>query len=202
MMIMKVLGLSVLTSLAIAHSSDMSTSMSSSVPNSLPSSTDMSMSAAPSSSDTSPNYTITALPAVRSQPSCIYNCLIPVGLADPSGCDDVTNDCACLSAPADAMDALTDCANTVCKSSTSEYGASATSLFQSYCQSIYGPMSFSQAFLAESSADVSSSLAAAASSMSASLTASSTATASNANESPSASAKVSSGSLAVSNPSL
>ena len=175
--------------------------MSSTVPNSLASSTDVPTGAAPSSSDASPDYTITAVPAVRSQPSCIYNCLIPIGLADPSGCDDVTNDCACLSAPADAMDVLTDCVNTVCKSSTSEYGASATSLYQSYCQSVYGSMSFSQAFLAESSADASSSLAAAASNMSESMIASSTATRTGASStsatgSPNASTKASSGSHA------
>lgn len=195
--------LSVFVGLAAAQSSSStisaSISMSSAVANSLPMSTDMPMSAAPSSSDTSPNYTITALPAVRSQPSCVYNCLIPIGLADPSGCDDVTDDCACLSAPADVLDALTECANTVCKSSTSEYGASATSLYQSYCQSVYGSRSISQAFIAESSADAASSSAAAASNMSASMMASSTAamataSAAGATRSPSASAKASFGS--------
>lgn len=132
------------------------------VPNSLPilaSSTSAAASAAATSS--SPEYSITALPAVISQPSCVYNCLIPIGLADPSGCDDVSNDCACLSAPNDVLDVLTGCVETVCKSSTSAYAATATSLYESYCQSIYGTASFSQAFVAESSAAASSSVAAA-----------------------------------------
>lgn len=132
------------------------------VPNSLPmpaASTSMPISAAATSS--SPAYSITALPAVISQPSCVYNCLIPIGLADPSGCDDVSNDCACLSAPNDVLDVLTGCIETVCKSSTNVYAATATSLYESYCQSIYGTASFSQAFVAESSAAASSSIAAA-----------------------------------------
>ena len=132
------------------------------VPNSLPvvaASTSAAASAAATSS--SPAYSITALPAAISQPSCVYNCLIPIGLADPSGCDDVSNDCACLSAPNDVLDVLTGCVETVCKSSTSAYAATATSLYESYCQSIYGTASFSQAFVAESSAAASSSVAAA-----------------------------------------
>lgn len=135
---------------------------STTVPNSLPmpaASTSMAMSAAATSSP--PEYSITALPAVMSQPTCVYNCLIPIGLADPSGCDDVSNDCACLSAPSDVLDVLTGCVETVCKSSTSAYAATATSLYESYCQSIYGTASFSQAFVAESSAAASSSVAAA-----------------------------------------
>ena len=132
------------------------------VPNSLPmpaASTSMAVSAAATSS--SPAYSITALPAVLSQPSCVYNCLIPIGLADPSGCDEVSNDCACLSAPNDVLDVLTGCVETVCKSSTSDYANTATSLYESYCQSVYGTASFSQAFVAESSAAASSSIAAA-----------------------------------------
>ena len=135
---------------------------STAVPNSLPmpaASTNMAMSAAATSS--SPDYSITALRAVISQPSCVYNCLIPIGLADPSGCDDVSNDCACLSAPNEVLDVLTGCIETVCKSSTSAYAVSATSLYESYCESIYGTASFSQAFVAESSAAASSSIAAA-----------------------------------------
>jgi hypothetical protein len=117
----------------------------------------MSMStAASSSTDTSPPYSITALPAVVSAPSCIFNCLIPIGLADPSGCDDVTENCACLSAPSDVLDFLTSCAATVCHSSTSAYGASATSLYESYCNSVYGTATFSEAFVEEASAAASS----------------------------------------------
>ena len=146
-------------------------------PNSLPipaesTSTALSAAATPSS----PDYTITALPAVKSQPSCVFNCMIPIGLADPSGCDDVSNDCACLSAPNDVLDFLTSCVDTVCKSSTSAYAATATSLYESYCQSIYGTTSFSQAFAAESSAAASSSVAAARSSASGSSSISTTAT--------------------------
>ena len=124
----------------------------------------------------SPDYTITALPAVQSAPSCIFNCLIPIGLAEPSGCDDVTNDCACLSAPSDGtcylvsskslylpqlsvLDVLTGCINAVCLSSTSAFGTSATSLYESYCNSIYGTAVFTSAFEAEASAAASSSSA-------------------------------------------
>jgi hypothetical protein len=118
----------------------------------------MSMSAAESSSaDTSPSYTITALPAVISAPSCVFNCLVPIGLADPSGCDDVTENCACLSAPADILDFLTSCAETVCQGSTSAYAASATSLYESYCNSVYGTATFSEAFAEEASAAAASS---------------------------------------------
>lgn len=150
--------LSLFPLLALAQASTSTTA----VPNSLPV-VAMSTSAAASAAATSssPAYSITALPAVASQPSCVYNCLIPIGLADPSGCDDVSNDCACLSAPNDVLDVLTGCVETVCKSSTSAYAATATSLYESYCQSIYGTASFSQAFVAESSAAASSSVAAA-----------------------------------------
>lgn len=153
---MKILSLFLLLALTQAQTSPTA------VPNGLPSpaaSTSTAASAAATSS--SPEYSITALPAVISQPSCVYNCLIPIGLADPSGCDDVSNDCACLSAPNDVLDVLTGCVETVCKSSTSAYAATATSLYESYCQSIYGTASFSQAFVAESSAAASSSAAAA-----------------------------------------
>ena len=151
---------------------------STAVPNSLPmpaASTSMALSAAATSS--SPDYTITALPAAKSQSSCVYNCLLPIGLADPSGCDDISNDCACLSAPGDVLDFLTGCVETVCKSSTSAYAANATSLYESYCRSIYGSATFSQAFEAESSAAASSSVAAAmsgGSSMSMSMSATAT----------------------------
>jgi CFEM domain len=115
------------------------------------SSSSMVMSAAMSTSvDNSPEYSITALPAVQSAPSCLFNCLIPIGLADSSGCDDVTENCACLSAPADVLDFLTDCVETVCQSSTSAFIASATSLYESYCVSVYGSSSFSAAFVMES----------------------------------------------------
>ena len=117
-------------------------------------------------------YSITALPAVIGQPSCVFNCLIPIGLADPSGCDDVTNECACLSAPSDVLDVLTGCVETVCMSSTSAYAAVATSLYQSYCQSVFGTAQFSQAFVSESAAAAAS----ASSSMGGSSTASATAT--------------------------
>ena len=131
---------------------------------------------AASTTFSSPDYSITALSAVMSQPSCVYNCLIPIGLADPSGCDDVSNDCACLSAPNDVLDLLTGCIETVCRSSTSAYAVTATSLYESYCQSIYGTASFSQAFVAESSAAASSSVAAAATNASEGSSMSTTAT--------------------------
>lgn len=155
---MELLCLFLLLGLTQAQTSSTSTAVPNSLPTAAPS-TSMAMSAAATSS--SPDYTITALPAVISQPSCVYNCLIPIGLADPSGCDDVSNDCACLSAPNDVLAVLTGCIETVCKSSTSAYGATATSLYESYCQSVYGSASFSQAFVAESSAAASSSIASA-----------------------------------------
>jgi hypothetical protein len=40
----------------------------------------------------------------------------------------------------------------VCASSTSAYAASATSLYESYCDSIYGTATFSEAFVEEASA--------------------------------------------------
>lgn len=144
--------------LALTQAQSSSTAILNSLPQQ-PGSTSMAISAATTFS--SPEYSITALPAVMSQPSCVFNCLIPIGLADPSGCNDVSNDCACLSAPSDALDVLTNCVQTVCQSSTSAYAATATSLYQSYCQSIYGTANFSQAFVTESSAAASSSIAAA-----------------------------------------
>jgi len=87
---------------------------------------------------------------VTAQPACLFNCLNPIGLADPSNCDDVTNDCACLSAPAGAAEAITDCISTVCKSDISQYGDIATSLYNGYCLSIYGSASLSSAASAES----------------------------------------------------
>lgn len=109
-----------------------------------------------SSTDNSPPYSITALPIVASAPACLRNCLIPIGLADPSGCDDVTENCACLSAPADVLDFLTNCIETVCPTSTSMFAASATSLYESYCNSVYGTATFSEAFVEEASAAASS----------------------------------------------
>lgn len=110
------------------------------------------------STDDSPEYSITALPAVVSAPACVFNCLFPGALNDPVGCDNVTNNCACLSAPANAIDFITGCIETVCASSTSAYAASATSLYESYCDSIYGTATFSEAFVEEASAAASSEL--------------------------------------------
>jgi hypothetical protein len=151
---MKLLAFIALDSLTLAASST-STDMSGSL--STMSMSSSASAAASTSVDTSPPYSITALPAVVSAPSCIFNCLIPIGLADSSGCDDVTENCACLSAPADALDFLTQCVQTVCKSSTSAFGASATSLYVSYCDSVYGTATFSEAFVEEASAAASSS---------------------------------------------
>jgi hypothetical protein len=121
-------------------------------------------------------YSITDLPAVSAQPACLFNCLNPIGLADPSDCDDITNDCACLSAPAGAASAIQDCISTVCESSISEYGDIATSLYIGYCSSIYGSSSLASAASAEqvedSSAAASSSSAAQLSSEEATKTAS------------------------------
>jgi hypothetical protein len=139
--------------LAIGQSST-SSEMSMSSMSSMSMSTNM---AAPNAS--SAEYSITALPAVTGQPSCIFNCLIPIGLADPSGCDDVTNECACLSAPSDVLDVLNGCIQTVCKSSTSAYAAVATGLYESYCQSVFGTAQFSQAFSSEAAAAAASSTA-------------------------------------------
>ena len=108
------------------------------------------------STSSSPDYSITAVPGVVSMQSsipCIYNCLIPIGLADPSGCDEVSNDCACLSAPAGAQQVISDCINTVCNSSTSQYASTAVSLYQSYCNSAYPASLLSSATSAESVSD-------------------------------------------------
>ena len=113
----------------------------------------MNMSASSTSVDNSPPYSITALPAVVSQNPCVFNCLIPIGLADPTGCDDVTENCACLSAPIEAAGFLTDCVATVCKSSTDAFASTATSLYESYCLSVYGSASISAAVAADSSSD-------------------------------------------------
>ena len=141
---MKLFAFLILTlhSLALAASSE-STSMTMSMTESAAMST---------STDDSPEYSITALPAVVSAPACVFNCLFPGGLNDPVGCDNVTNNCACLSAPANAIDFITSCVETVCASSTSAYAASATSLYESYCDSLYGTATFSEAFVEEASA--------------------------------------------------
>ena len=165
---MKLLILSSLAALATAQSST-SSSMSTGSMSSMSMSGSASMAAA--SVSTAP-YSITALPQVISQPSCVWNCLIPIGLADPSGCDDVTNECACLSAPSDVLDVLSGCIQTVCTDSKSAYAAVATSLYESYCTSAFGAAMFSQAFTAEAAAAASSSAS------EASLTASPTASAS------------------------
>ncbi|KAE8452081.1 hypothetical protein EG329_002247 [Mollisiaceae sp. DMI_Dod_QoI] len=162
-----ILLVSYLVSLALAASSttmDMSGSETTMV---------MSSTAADASStpvDTSPPYTITALPAVKNQTSCVFNCLIPIGLADSSGCDDVTENCACLSAPVDAEAFFSTCIQTVCGSSTSAYLASATSLYESYCLSIYGSSSLAAATTANIQADASAASSASSSSSSASAT--------------------------------
>ena len=174
---MKSLIHSALTALTIAQSSTAAMSMSMSNIASMATPTPI----APSVS-TAP-YTITALPIVIAQPACVWNCLIPIGLADPSGCDDVTNECACLSAPADVLDVLTGCIETVCTESTNAFKASATSLYESYCTSAFGSVQFAMAFTAEESAAAASSTmaavntasAASASSASASATAGSSA---------------------------
>lgn len=153
---MKLLILSSLVSLAISQSSTSSDTSTSSIASTA------------TANVSAEEYSITALPAVTGQPSCVFNCLIPIGVADPSGCDDVTNECACLNAPNDVLDVLTDCVQTVCKSSTSAYAAIVTGLYQSYCQSVFGSAQFSQAFSSEA--------AAAAASSTASTTASTTAT--------------------------
>ena len=164
---MKSLIFATLATLAIAQSS---TSAMASM--SMSSMASMTMSVAHSVS-TAP-YTITALPSVIAQANCVWNCLIPIGLADPSGCDDVTNECACLSAPADVLDVLTDCIQTVCTDSQSAYKVSATSLYESYCTSAFGSMQFAMAFTAEASAAAASSSMAALSSESAASTTSTT----------------------------
>lgn len=155
--------LSLLVARALAQSSTTtSMSMSSGMSMSMSS---MSMSSAASTSS-SPDYSITAEPAVASLASvapCVFNCLNPIGLADPSGCDDVSNDCACLSAPIEAQQVITECINTVCTTNTSSYAALATSLYQSYCAGLYSNSSLASATSADSSSDA----AAAASSSSA-----------------------------------
>ena len=163
---MKSLIIATLATLAIAQSSTSAMTSESTSAMAISSMSAMTVSA-PASISTA-EYSITALPAVIAQANCVWNCLIPIGLADPSGCDDVTNECACLSAPADVLDVLTGCISTVCTESKSAYAASATSLYESYCTSAFGSMQFAMAFTAAASADAASSSMAAASASSAS----------------------------------
>ena len=172
--------------LAIAHEgedhSEASETSSMSMSGSTVTSSIPSMSITVPASVSTAAYSITALPAVIAQPACVWNCLIPIGLADPSGCDDVTNECACLSAPADVLDVLTGCISTVCTESQSAYAASVTSLYESYCTSAFGSMQFQIALTSEAAAAATSSILA---------TATNTASAATASESESGSASAS-----------
>jgi hypothetical protein len=122
--------------------------------------------------------------SIQSSIPCIYNCLIPIGLADPSGCDVVDNDCACLSAPSGAQELITDCINTVCETSTSLYASMATSLYQSYCNGAYSADRLSSAISAESvsNAQVAASSTTTSNSTTASATTSASATATSKSE--------------------
>jgi len=100
------------------------------------------------------SYSLTMLPAATAAAGCVFNCLTAAGLRGSSGCDfDLTNDCACLSAPAGSNDFLTSCVATVCKSSTDAAESTITSLYNSYCSSIYGPESLSAASSAEAASN-------------------------------------------------
>ncbi|OCL07548.1 hypothetical protein AOQ84DRAFT_377579 [Glonium stellatum] len=57
------------------------------------------------------------------------------------------------------MSVLTDCVATVCKSSTSSYAAVVTSLYQSYCNSVFSTAQFSSAIAAEATAAASTTAA-------------------------------------------
>lgn len=111
-------------------------------------------------SDTSGLYSIESLPAFKSlTASCLQNCLLPIGLDEPTNCDDQTNDCACLSAPVEAQQAITDCLSTVCSgvsgSQLAGYASTATSLYLSYCSARYPAAALASATAADLSAIVS-----------------------------------------------
>jgi CFEM domain len=94
------------------------------------------------------SYSLTALPVASSLPICVFNCLNDAGLRGVGGCDfDLTNDCACLDAAYGADDFLTSCVATVCTETASAgaYEAIATSVYNSYCLSLYGLSSISSA---------------------------------------------------------
>jgi hypothetical protein len=95
--------------------------------------------------------TLGSLDADETLPACVCNCLIPMGLADRSSCNDVT--CACLSASIEAVGFLTDCVAPLCKSSADAFASSATSLCDRYCFSVYGSASISAADKADPSSD-------------------------------------------------
>jgi hypothetical protein len=129
------------------------------------------------------SYSLTMLPAASAAPGCVQNCLNDAGLRGSSGCDfDLTNDCACLSAPAGSNDFLTSCVATVCSASTAAAEAQIASLYNGYCSSIYGSASLAEA----SSAEASGNAAAAASSTS---SAAAGGTSANASPAPTTSAK-------------
>jgi hypothetical protein len=113
--------------------------------------------------DTSGEYSLTADPAVLTAVPCVQNCLSPYQMDDPTNCDDVTNNCACLSAPAGVLSVIEGCIATVCTVSASvdAYSSSAQNLYTSYCKAHYNAAQLSSAASAEAS---SNSAAAAASS--------------------------------------
>ena len=54
--------------------------------------------------------------------------MIQICLADPSGCDDVSNDYGCLGTPNDVLDSIASWVETVYKYSTSAYAAATKKL--------------------------------------------------------------------------
>lgn len=116
-------------------------------------------------SDTSGLYSLESLPAYLSLTvSCLQNCLLPIGLDEPTNCDTQTNDCACLSAPVEAQEAITSCLSTVCSgvsgSQLSAYASTATSLYLSYCSARYPASALASASSADLSAISAASVAA------------------------------------------
>lgn len=102
--------------------------------------------------DTSPYFSLPWSPAVGGgSQGCIPACLAWFGRV--TGCGDFASEnCACLSAPADALDYIAICVGNICipERSTSAFARSAVGSYKSYCESVYGTAIFSKALLAMS----------------------------------------------------
>lgn len=113
-------------------------------------------------------YTLPSLPGARSAPLCVAACLLPDTFGDlacasaSTGNDTsfglVSDNCACVASPLDAVDAVTDCILQSCGlapgTAIDSVGVSAgistaTSLYQSYCLDKFGSAALASATSAE-----------------------------------------------------
>lgn len=116
--------------------------------------------------------TLGTVPGSLHQPSCVINCLVDpqnFGSVNGTACtDSLTNDCVCLAGPAAAIEAVATCVVSSCASAAmanatdaadlasvsdvlSSDLAVATSLYSSYCLSVFGPTVISVAISSEQS---------------------------------------------------